>query len=204
RAAAPDVQSMPGGVYGNIFDVLVDRPSRAKAIFNYPIVWAAGDVDLTGAWPKMLQDYVQKGGTLVVNVEAARQLPARLLGLEPSGKATVAESWNPEGGKPLAAVPFEVEGARRRGAAVLAWAEGKLPLVPRHAVGKGAVIVTLVPRLLGQDERAHPALPWLLNGLTDRLLPVEVRRADGKPLAGEGMYPVNPTRARRPVLLVCT
>ena len=39
------------------------------------------------------------------------------------------------------------------------------------------VIVTLVPRLLGQDDRAHPMTGWLMNGLTDRLVPVEVRRA---------------------------
>jgi len=198
------VQSMPGGVYGNVFDVLVDRPARSKAIFNYPIVWAAGDVDLTGAWPKALEEYVQKGGTLVVSAEAARELPAKLLGSEVKGKPAVAEAWHPEGGQALAAVPFEVVPVERRGAAVLAWAEGKVPLVTRHAVGKGAVIVGLVPRFLGQDERAHPVLPWLLNGLTDRLLPVEVRRADGKPLAGEVMYQVNRTRDGYLVLLVNT
>src|SRR5262249_28105206 len=53
RPAAPDVQSLPSGAYGNIFDVLVDRPSRARAILNYPVVWAAGDVDLGGEWPKL-------------------------------------------------------------------------------------------------------------------------------------------------------
>ena len=31
KPITPDVQSMPGGVYGNVFDVLVDRPARAKA-----------------------------------------------------------------------------------------------------------------------------------------------------------------------------
>ncbi len=35
-AAAPDVQSLPNGRYGNIFDVLVDRPEKLRAIFNYP------------------------------------------------------------------------------------------------------------------------------------------------------------------------
>src|SRR5206468_2323887 len=86
-------------------------------------------------------------------------------------------------------------------AEVLAWA-GKEPLVTRHAAGKGAVIVTLVPRLLGQDERAHPLTPWLVNGLTDRLLPVEVRRGDDKPLTGELMYQINRTRDGYLVLLI--
>ena len=49
QPAAPDVQSMPSGRYGNIFDVLVDRPEKAKAIFDYPVVWAAGDVELGAA-----------------------------------------------------------------------------------------------------------------------------------------------------------
>src|SRR5437868_3115598 len=60
------------GVYGNIFDVLVDWPARAKATFGYPVVWAAGDVDLSGPWPAALKDYAERGGTLVVNAAAAR------------------------------------------------------------------------------------------------------------------------------------
>src|SRR5262249_47274284 len=87
-------------------------------------------------------------------------------------------------------------------ATVLAEAGEKLPLIARHTLGKGAVIVTLCPRMLGQDERAHPALPYLLNGLTEDLLPVEVRRADGSPLEGELMYQVNRTRDGYLVLLV--
>ncbi len=54
--------------------------------------------------------------------------------------------------------------------------------------------MTLAPRMLGQDERAHPALPWLMNGVTAGLLPVEVRKADGSRLSGEIMYQVNLTK----------
>jgi hypothetical protein len=181
---------------------LVDRQNRTKAIYDYPIVWAAGGVDLGGAWPAVLEEYVRKGGTLVVNSEAARALPASLLGLRLTGKTTVAEEWSPEGGEVRAATPFDVREAELVGAAVLARAGGKTPLITRHAVGAGAVVVTLVPRLLGQDERAHPAVPFLLNGLTAGLLPVEVRRADGSPLRGEVMYQVNKTRDGYLVLVV--
>ena len=45
-----------------------------------------------------------------------------------------------------------------------------MPLVVRNKVGKGAVITILVPRGLGLDERAHPVLPYLMNGLTANLL----------------------------------
>ncbi|HWG44553.1 MAG TPA: hypothetical protein VN688_17370 [Gemmataceae bacterium] len=202
KPAAPDVQSMPSGVYGNIFDVLVDRPAHARAIFHYPVVWLAGDVDLSGAWPALLEEYVRKGGTLVLSIEAARALPPKLLGLRPTGKTRIAEQWQPEGGEIRSATPFEVAEVERDGATVLAWATPKTPLLTRHVVGEGAVIVALVPRLLGQDERAHPALPYLMNGLTAKLLPIEVRRADGTPLRGEVLYQINKTRDGYLVLLV--
>lgn len=202
KPAAPDVQSLPSGVYGNIFDVLVDRPERARALFHYPIVWIAGDVDLGGRWPALLEEYVRKGGTLVLNSETARGLPSKLLGLRVTGKTIVAEQWQPEGGEVQSATPFEVAQMEREGAAVLAWATPKMPLLTRHAIGAGAVLVALVPRLLGQDERAHPLLPYLMNGLTTNLLPVEVRRADGRALDGEIMYQVNKTKDGYLVLLV--
>ncbi len=201
QPSAPDVQSLPNGVYGNLFDVLVDRPARARAIFNYPVVWAAGDVELKGAWPALLGDYVRKGGTLVVNVSAGAHLPVPLLGLKLTRTETTSEEWWPEGGKARPAVPYKVAGVELKGAQVLAWAGDKRPLVTRHAVGKGAVIVTLVPRMLGLDERAHPALPFLMNGLTEGLVPVEVRRADGGPVQGEILYQVNRTKTGYLVLL---
>jgi hypothetical protein len=194
QPAAPDVQSMPNGAYGNIFDVLVDRPSRAKAIFDYPVVWAAGDVDLEGFGIATLEEYLRRGGTLVVNIETARALPPAWLGVQPSGKTSVAEEWAPAGGTPRATTPYEVAGGKLTGAKVLAWATPQVPLITRQPVGAGAVILTLVPRLLGQDERAHPALPYLLNGVTGGLLPVEVRLPGGARPAGEIMYQVNRTK----------
>jgi hypothetical protein len=196
KPAAPDVQSMPGGVYGNIFDVLVDRPARAKALFDYPVVWVAGDVDLKGLG-QTLGDYLRKGGTLVVNVEAARSLPAEWLGVKLTGKTLTAEEWAPDRQEAHVSTPFEVAGVELAGAKVLAWATPKpfpVPLITRQKVGEGVVIVTLAPRMLGLDERAHPALPWLMNGVTEGLLPIEVRLANGQRPRGEVMYQVNRTR----------
>jgi hypothetical protein len=192
--AAPDVQSLPAGIHGNIFDVLVDRPSRSRAIFDYPVLWAAGDVDLGPAWHKPLEEYMRKGGTLVVNVSAADRLPPAWLGVKLSGKKAVFEEWTPEGETAQPATPFEVSLAELAGARALAWAGPKVPLLTRHAVGEGALILSLVPNLLGQDERAHPALPFLLNGLTAGLLPIEVRLAKGERPAGEIMYQLNKTK----------
>ena len=54
----------------------------------------------------------------------------------------------------------------RAGAEAIASDGAGWPLITRHKVGAGSVVLTLVPHMLGLDERAHPALPWLMNGLT--------------------------------------
>jgi hypothetical protein len=199
--AAPDVQSLPNGRYGNIFDVLVDRPERAKALAHYPVVWAAGDVDLA-ALAKPLEEYVKAGGTLVVNVASAKALPAALTGWKATGKTARARMWVIPDDPAYPATPYEVEEVELAGAHELAWATPDRPLVTRNKVGDGAVITVLVPRGLGLDERAHPVLPYLLNGLTQKLSPVEVRTADGKPVAGEILYQVNRTKDGYVVLLM--
>src|SRR5262249_50541381 len=140
QPAAPDVQSMPNGMYGNVFDVLVDRPARLKALADYPVGWAAGDGDLTNPAGG---DHRKEGGALVVNVEAAKGLPAERLGVKLTGKTTVAEEWAPDGGEARATTPYEVAGVELAGAKPLVWATKGVPLVTRHALGDGAVVLTL-------------------------------------------------------------
>jgi hypothetical protein len=196
----PDVQSMPNGRYGNIFDVLVDRPDKMDALLKYPVVWATGDTDLAPL-TKRLGEYVRKGGTLVLTAEAAKPFSESFLGFKFNGKTERAETWTPGDSAEQAATPFQVIGALVSSEQILASA-GKFPLLVRNAVGTGAVITILVPRGLGLDERAHPVLPYLMNGLTRNLLPVDVRNANGKPLSGEIMFQVNRTKDGYVVLLV--
>ncbi len=205
--AAPDVQSMPSGRYGNIFDVLVDRPDRLKALRNYPVVWAAGDVELGGPTAAELEAYVKAGGTLVVNIAAAHQgktlkLPDAFLGFATSNTQDTVAEWSAVGGEIKPTTPYRVERGLVTTAEVLAWAAPKVPLVTRNNVGDGAVITVLVPHGLGLDERAHPVLPYLMNGLTQKLLPVDVRLPNGAPLNGELMYQVNKTKGGYLVMLM--
>ncbi len=202
QPAAPDAQSMPNGRYGNIFDVLVDRPEKAAALKNYPVIWAAGDVDLAPL-AKQLEEYVRAGGTLVVNAEQAKKVPAALLGYTTTGKTIRAEEWTPFGGPARPTTPFDFTEIKPTTAELMAsaWVEGE-PLLVRNKVGDGAVITILVPRGLGLDERAHPVLPYLMNGLTADLLPVRVEMPDGKRPAGEIQYQVNRTKDGYVVLLM--
>jgi hypothetical protein len=204
--AAPDVQSLPNGRYGNIFDVLVDRPVKAEALFRYPVVWAAGGADLRGL-AKTLEDYVRKGGTLAVTSHHAPKdekqvLPDALLGFAGSNTFSRFEGWSAAGGEVRPTTPYLVERGSLMGAEVLVWAAPEVPLVTRNKVGEGAVIYVLTPGGLGLDERAHPVLPYLMNGLTTGLLPVEVRMPDGSRPAGEILYQVNRTKDGYLVLLM--
>ncbi len=197
--AAPDVQSLPHGRYGNIFDVLVDRPEKAQVLRNYPVLWAAGDVELGGAMAKELDAYVKAGGTLVVTAEQAKKLPPALPGWKSKGTTVRTSAWITPGDTPHPTTPYEVEEVELDKAEPLAWADvRRQPLLVRNAVGKGAVITVLVPRGLGLDERAHPVLPYLMNGLTRDLLPVSVELPAGR----EIQYQVNRTKDGYVVLLM--
>jgi len=204
--AAPDVQSLPNGRYGNIFDVLVDRPERAKAFLNYPVIWAAGDVELRPlATP--LEEYVKAGGTLVVATDQApkskkRMLPDSMHGFKASNKFDRFEEWRPADGGLQATTPYRVERGELLGAEVLAWASKDVPLVVRNKVGNGAIITILIPHGLGLDERAHPVLPWLLNGLTQDLLPIQLEMANGRRPGGDIHYQVNRAKDGYVILLM--
>lgn len=186
---------MPNGMYGNIFDVLIDRPTRAKAMLDYPVVVVGGDANLAPMIATVTQ-YLAAGGTLVVNVAASAGLTPAMLGITLTSGTIVASEWVAgnatvnTGTQP--ATPYEIAvGTLAPTAEVLAadgTASNANPIAIRNQVGAGAVILTLVPHMIGLDERAHPAMPWLMNGLTQNLLPVEVLLANGERPSGEIMY----------------
>jgi len=193
---APDVQSMPPGIYGNIFDVLVDREEKAQAITSYPVVWAAGDVKLEGKWISVIDEYLRKGGTLVVNIEAIRQNAKllQMLGLTVSEKTQYFDRWSPDAEKFYPCVKYPVYQLTAKKAVPVAFADKQLPLILRVPIGEGAAIVTLVPHMVCLDQRAHPALVYLMNLITENLLPFELYDTAGNHIAGKLMYLVNRTK----------
>ena len=157
------------------------------------VIWAAGDVNLEPL-AKDLEAYVKAGGTLVVNVEAAKAL--KLVGVRWPNARTRVEGWSPDRKTSHPTTPYEVEEVVTAGAEPIAWAAETKPLVLRNKVGGGAVITVLVPRGLGLDERAHPVLPALVGHHAVRRPP----RRGG--LSGYASAPVAtsaPTRSRLPL-----
>src|SRR5439155_22357196 len=63
---------MPHSIIGDIYDVLVTAEVHADAVDNYRVVWLVGDTRLNKTWAAKLKGYVDRGGTLIANVEQAR------------------------------------------------------------------------------------------------------------------------------------
>lgn len=195
KVQAPDVQSMPSGIYGNIFDVLVDRPQRAQAILSYPVVWVVGDVEFNDTWLKTVEDYLRKGGTLVLNVETIKKNPllSRLFGLKISDETKIFSVWSLDRKNYNPSVPYIVYPGSFAKAKEIAYADDNTPIIVKYQFGEGSVIVILIPHNVGLDERAHPVIPYLMNLLTKNILPFEFY-TNGKRLNGDLMYQINKTK----------
>ncbi len=163
------------GVYGDVFDVIYayPDPKRWTTIQHYPVVVAAGDIELTAAEGKRLAQYVQEGGTLLVADThltgpgvAALELPALGAPVEASDY-----TWALTGTK-HPAQRFQCRPITG-GKALATTAEGQV-FCAAFDRGKGRLIVLSVPRGLGIDKTALPVLPQLFAHLTRGLMPVEV------------------------------
>jgi hypothetical protein len=160
---APDVQSVPPGVFGNIFDALVDRPERQAALFDYPIVWLAGDVKLGAPFRKTIEEHLKRGGTWVLTSDKLGELPAELSNVR-GAKVVLAG----DDGKPLvvrnqvgagAVITILVEhglGADERAHPAMAWLANSLL--------RGATPVSVSGNVLWQLNRTkHGWLVMLMN-----------------------------------------
>jgi hypothetical protein len=164
------------GVFGDIFDVVFAYPDVQKwrTIDSYPVVIAAGDIELTTAEGERLAKYVHDGGTLLVADAQFTGPGVAALGLPRTSK--MAESvdfeWLGEHNSSQTYRFREIVG-REEPLRALAKTDGRVfcAAVDR---GRGRLIYLTVPRGLGVDRSIHPVFPRLLAHLTRGLMPVEV------------------------------
>lgn len=188
------------GVFGDIFDVIYAYPDVAKwrTIDTYPVVIAAGDIELTAAEGQRLAEYVNRGGTLLVADThltgpgaAALKLPAANETKEadayhwlPQGRSLAprvtnddAQSESPAQESPTLASP------RFRYRPIVSTSEKWQPLATTSEGdvfcaaadrGQGRVVYLSVPRGLAIGGEAVPAVARLMAHLTRGLMPVEV------------------------------
>src|ERR1044071_9802852 len=89
--ATGDRQAYVASVFGDIFDVLVASETHKDAIDAYRALIVGGRVEWSAAWSKRLEDYIRKGGVLVVNSAQAKGLSADLLGVRITGEKAEAD-----------------------------------------------------------------------------------------------------------------
>ena len=186
------------GVFGDIFDVIFAYPDVKKwrTIDTYPVVVAAGDIELTQAEGERLAQYVDEGGTLLV-------ADTHLTG--PGLAALSCRGRRPGRGDGYRWL------ATRRSIRHSASATGPSPAARRWQPrptgkssarrldrGKGRLIYLAVPRGLGIDRQAQPVVARLLAHLTRGLMPVEVEATSMAGQPHDHRLGGDPAQPRRP------
>jgi hypothetical protein len=179
------------GVFGNIFDVIYAYPdvSNWRTIDTYPVVIAAGEIELTAAEGQRLAQYVERGGTLLVADGHLTGPGVGELKLPATGDVAEADSyrWRPgeEAFGPVrldAAPPTGTHVSPRFRFRPIPEPAGRpLATTPEGSVfcmaidrGEGRLIYLSVSYGLSITRRPTPVLALLLGHLTRGLLPAEV------------------------------
>jgi hypothetical protein len=163
------------GVFGDVFDVIFAYPDVKKwrTIDTYPVVIAAGDIDLTEAEGRRLAQYVEDGGTLLVADTHLTGPGVKALDLPATGAQAEANGYRWLGEKtvhPSARYQYRpITGGR----ALATTADGQVFCAALDR-GKGRLIYLSVPRGLGVGREAVPVVARLFAHLTRGLMPVEV------------------------------
>lgn len=168
-------QTYVNGVFGDIFDVIVNAPKRTAILDTYPVVIAAGEMELTAEWGKALREYVRSGGTLVVCADGLTGAGVRELKLPTWGEEREASAfvWTANGNV-LPSNVFRYRTLTADKDKILASAPNGDALALAHRDGKGQIIMVGIPLGLGIDERPVPLLSVLMESLTAGQVPVHV------------------------------
>src|SRR5205085_9939770 len=177
--ATGDRQAFASSIFGDIFDVLVASETNRDAIDSYRAVIVGGSIEWNPAWAKRLEDYVRKGGVVVINAAQVKGLQDALLGVKLTGalmEADDARCLSPnETGVDLHGQMFRYERVEAlKGAQVLMQTLTGDPLVTVNKLGRGSVVFCALPDLLGEDERLTPFAAHMLAHLFTDATPVEV------------------------------
>jgi hypothetical protein len=182
--ATADRQAFVNGIFGDIFDVLVasdakatSRPS-ASPLDPYRAIVVGGRIDWSTEWIERLTNYLKSGGTVVLNAAQIKGVPEDLLGVHFTGATAEADTANclsrGEVRQDLSGQLFRYEKVELKGAQALITSEDGDPLVTINKIGKGAVVLSALPDLLGEDDRIPPFAAHMLAHVFADATPIKV------------------------------
>ncbi|HEX8174799.1 MAG TPA: hypothetical protein VF543_06740 [Pyrinomonadaceae bacterium] len=188
--ATGDRQAYVNAVFGDIFDVLVASDKGSNAIDAYRAVVVGGRPEWSRTWAQKLADYVKSGGVVVVNAAQVKGLPADLTGVRVRDETAEADDARCLiGGEENANLRGQLFRYNRiekgSNAKVLMETPSGDALVTVNTVGRGRVIFSALPDMLGLDERLTPFAAHLFAHLFTDATPVRVR--------GDVQYLINRT-----------
>jgi hypothetical protein len=133
---------------------------------------------LSEAWADKVADYVLNGGTIVLNAAQSKSFSEQLIGVRLTG--VTAEGHNArclspgEAAQDLSGQIFRYERVELKGAQPLIAVGGGDPLVTVNKVGRGTVVFSTVPDLLGEDERITPFAAHMLAHVFADVTPIKI------------------------------
>jgi hypothetical protein len=167
--------------WGDHIDVLLSN-APLTALRKYRTIILVGDVKVEGELKSALSQWVKEGGTLVANAAHFPAPDEALTGVKLTGQSKVASQsrWL-EDATAVREGRYQYPVATLAGAEALADDGNGVPLVTRHRVSKGEVILSLPDHLYAADDH-HRLLGvgWrLYNSVMEPQLPAQV---EGPPL----------------------
>jgi hypothetical protein len=155
-----------------------DRPST-RPLRDYRAIVVGGRIDWSDIWADKVADYVLNGGAVVLNAAQVKGLPEQLLGIRLNGASARADSarcLSPgEAPQDLNGQMFSYEKIELKGAQTLINSDKGDPLVTVNKVGKGLIVFSALPDLLGEDGRITPFAAHMLAHVFSDATPIKVR-----------------------------
>ena len=158
----------------------IPRSNAAASVLldSYRAIVVGGRIELSSQWTRQLTNYAKAGGTVVLNSAQIKGLPFELLGVRLSGstgEAHNARCLSPgEVEQNLKGQIFRYDKLELKGAQPLITTLNGEPLVTVNKVGKGNIIVSSLPDLLGEDERLTPFAAHMLAHVFADATPIQV------------------------------
>lgn len=193
--AIADRQPFVSGPFGDIFDVIVasdnqtnatsprppvsSSPSPESSLSSYSAIVVGGHVTWSPAWVQKLTSYVRNGGTIVLNSSQRAGFPEEFIGVHPTNARVETDAarclWPNEQSEDLNGQMFRYDKVELKGATPMIAASNGDPLVTVNKLGKGTVIFSSLPDLLGEDERMTPFAAHMLAHVFADATPLSVR-----------------------------